>query len=168
MEKQGSSRRQKQHEQLSYNHSTSESLSSTETSTDSGLNDDTQANDDAMVDILEELVRRLHASSLAAKPGTALVVRLGELGEVKINVRFTGKNMLVRAEVANPLAAAALTSAVPDLKHRLAALGWRLGRLEIFEAGRLETESTPKGQTDSPRTAVRGVVAHEGALDVVL
>lgn len=135
-----------------------------------GLDDQDRSSDRALTAALENLVRRLHQEGLAEKPGAGLVVGLGELGEVKIDVRFAGRTMLVRAEVADQRAAALLTTAVPELRARLAALGWRLGRLEL---------RTPGG-TSLPQAGERSVVAektkqpvgrpvgtHEGALDVL-
>jgi hypothetical protein len=136
---------------------------------DSSFDERRQPADRAMVAILEELVRRLHHASLATRSGAALVVSLGELGEVKIDVRFHGKNMLVRAEVEGPRAAAVLTSAAPELRERLAALGWRLGRLELYERGRaprVQSAPTEPQRRDESRTVDRAVVAHDGALDV--
>jgi hypothetical protein len=129
---------------------------------------DGRSGDRALVAVLENLVRRLHQVAVAAKPGVGLVVSLGELGEVKIDVRFAGKTMLVRAEVGSMRAAAMLTSAVPELRERLAVLGWRLGRLELrTPGGAHELASAMPAREPGDRAGDRRVGTHDGALDVL-
>jgi len=80
---------------------------------------------------LKKLVRVLRCSAVSGRRGVSLTLSLGELGEVRFNVRLDGDAVFIQAAVGDQRAAAALTISLGELEKRLAECDLTLGGFEI-------------------------------------
>jgi hypothetical protein len=94
---------------------------------------------------LRKLVRVLRSSSLSGRRGVSLTLSLGELGEVRFDVRLDGKEVHIRAAVGDQRAAAALTLSLGELERRLGECDLALGGFEIA-VGRMPRRGDDKGK----------------------
>ncbi|MDD5307690.1 MAG: flagellar hook-length control protein FliK [Deltaproteobacteria bacterium] len=77
------------------------------------------------------LVRVLLSSMAAGKPSVALTLDLGEIGEVRFDVRVSGIDVSIVAWSASPAVERMLAATVKELAAHLAAVGLSLHRLDF-------------------------------------
>jgi ribosome-associated translation inhibitor RaiA len=80
---------------------------------------------------MKKLVRVLRNTSVNERNSVFLSLDLGELGEVKLDVKLKGKNVFIKATVNDRRAGAALSMAIGELKKQLATIQLELESFEI-------------------------------------
>jgi flagellar hook-length control protein FliK len=87
---------------------------------------------------LKKLVRILRNSHVNKRSNVFITLNLGDLGEVRLNVRLDKNKLFVDARVKNQRAGAALAYAVQELKLRLKEINLKLEGFNVqVENGRL-------------------------------
>jgi len=97
---------------------------------------------------MKKLVRVLRNSAVSNRRSVFMTLDLGDMGEVKLDVRLQGKKIFINAKVATQAAGAAMAYAIGELKEKLKECGLVLEEFKIENVTRRTFSDNTKRKND--------------------